>query len=143
MNPLFETSLKFPNNVVITKPVSVRKSHINSCRKSLIVQITGNSGIEIPLTSLKAEKFGEVDLKFFGIPIEVRQKGNVLLYGIFNGEYLTDKITNHANSELIGIPQHKFAKCRIKSNVEAIISPVFLGSQLTVSDTDLNSYPIA
>ncbi|MFQ5819886.1 MAG: hypothetical protein ACE5I5_07875 [Candidatus Heimdallarchaeota archaeon] len=130
MKPLFETSLKFPNNVVITKPVAVLDSYTKSCVKVLHVKITCNSEVEIPLTSLKAEQFGEIDLKFFGVPIEVRQKGRVLLYGIFHGDYLNVKITDQTNSELIGIPQWKFVSCRFKSNLDAFISPILLGAPL-------------
>ncbi len=130
MKPLFETSLKFPNNVVITKPIAVQDRHTNSCVKALHVKITSNSEVVIPLTSLKAEKFGIIDLKFFGVPIEVRQKGRVLLYGIFNGDYLNEIITDQTNSELIGIPQQKFVTCRIKSNLDTFISPIHLGAPL-------------
>ena len=130
MNPVFETSLKFPNNVVITKPVAVLDSQLNSCEKALYVRITCKSAVEIPLTSLKAEKFGEIDLKFFGTPIEIRQKGRVLLYGIFSGDYLNEDVTDQSSSELIGIPQRKFIACRFKSYLDTLISPIFLGTPL-------------
>jgi len=128
MKHLFETSIKFPNNVVKTKPVAIPKNPTSPCFKVLYVKITSNSEIKIPLISLTAEKFGKIDLKFFGIPIEVRQKGKVRLYGIFKGDYLNERFVNQEPVELIGIPQREFLKAQFESNTDAYISPLFLGA---------------
>ncbi|MFQ6125511.1 MAG: hypothetical protein ACE5R6_13050 [Candidatus Heimdallarchaeota archaeon] len=116
----------------MAKPVAVLDQYPKTCEKALYVKITCNIEVEIPLTSLKAEKFGEIDLKLFGVPIEVRQKGRVLLYGIFHGEYLNEKVTDQPNAELIGIPQREFVTCRFQSELDTFISPIFLGAPLMV-----------